>query len=462
MMIVGFLFVIPASTMRSLFAEGSHDDTSISKHVRNSLKTTLMLLAPAILVLLVLGNHILTLFGGEYATSGIVLLYIMTLVSIAVAGFALFGSMFRLTQNIQGLIIRNTVYGISTIALVYVLLPAGLVGIGIAYAGGYGLATIMSYVLFQKHACLHHPELAKRLSISHVTHTILHMYKEYLWWPVKTMIICKCAYIRARLKKGFVPVTLLTYPDTPKTHHTLYKIAHRAGWRITNNPRARAHVYMHFEDTTFRKENSFLTSRARDHRVLNLGCLDISKQHVDAVFEEVFGYPLAVDPTRYSGPCVRKSNINAVHDGKIITCPTEPEEGYVYQKHIDTEQPDGRYMDMRVPVMGSDIPFALKRYKAHNDMFDITIGAELFATRDVLDENEVSKIRQFCSTMGLDYGELDVLRDNKDGRIYIVDVNNTPSGPIGPLYNDKGSLSRWYTLLATSLVTEFQPKNLSA
>jgi hypothetical protein len=31
--------------------------------------------------------------------------------------------------------------------------------------------------------------------------------------------------------------------------------------------------------------------------------------------------------------------------------------------------------------------------------------------------------------MGLDYGELDVLRDLGDRRIYVVDVNPTPDGP---------------------------------
>jgi hypothetical protein len=30
--------------------------------------------------------------------------------------------------------------------------------------------------------------------------------------------------------------------------------------------------------------------------------------------------------------------------------------------------------------------------------------------------------------MGVDYGELDVLRDVEDGRLYVVDVNDTPSG----------------------------------
>jgi len=462
MLVVGFLFVIPASTMRSLFAEGSHDDSSIPVHVRGALKTTLLLLLPAMGALFVLGNPVLALFGGTYATSGISLLYIMTLVSLAVGAYALFGSMFRLTHNISGLIVRNATYGFSTITLTYLFLPIGLIGMGLAYAGGYSIATLVSYVLFQRHARIHHPVLAKRLSVAHLSHTLILMYKEHVWWPLKTMCNCKCAYARRRLRKESAPVTLLCYPDKPKTHHTLYKIAHRAGWKITNNPRAHAQVYMHFEDATFRGPNPTLDSLARDHHVLNVKCLDISKKRVDEVFEQVFGYPLAVDPTTYEGRCVRKSNINAVHDGKIITCPTTPEEGYVYQKHIDTERPDGRYMDIRVPVMGSNIPFALKRYKGHSDMFDITIGAELFATRDVFHDDEVSKVLEFCKVMGLDYGELDVLRDNHDGRIYIVDVNNTPSGPIGPLYNDKGSLARWYTLLTTTLIAEFQPKNPSA
>ena len=36
---------------------------------------------------------------------------------------------------------------------------------------------------------------------------------------------------------------------------------------------------------------------------------------------------------------------------------------------------------------------------------------------------------RFARALGIDYGELDILRDRDDGRIYIVDVNNTPFGP---------------------------------
>ena len=48
-------------------------------------------------------------------------------------------------------------------------------------------------------------------------------------------------------------------------------------------------------------------------------------------------------------------------------------------------------------------------------------------------EKEVEKIIQFCEKIGLDYGEIDILRDRGDQRIYIVDVNNDPAGPPAPI-----------------------------
>ena len=36
---------------------------------------------------------------------------------------------------------------------------------------------------------------------------------------------------------------------------------------------------------------------------------------------------------------------------------------------------------------------------------------------------------RFCRAAGADYAELDVLRDRKNGRIYAVDLNQTPTGP---------------------------------
>jgi len=47
----------------------------------------------------------------------------------------------------------------------------------------------------------------------------------------------------------------------------------------------------------------------------------------------------------------------------------------------------------------------------------------------VLSEEEADRVQRFCRGMGLDYGELDAVRDASSGRLYVVDVNNTPFGP---------------------------------
>jgi len=53
----------------------------------------------------------------------------------------------------------------------------------------------------------------------------------------------------------------------------------------------------------------------------------------------------------------------------------------------------------------------------------------LAETSDYLSDEERTKISQFCQEMNLDWGGLDILRDNIDKKIYIVDVNKTDMGP---------------------------------
>jgi len=459
MMIVGLLYVIPASTMRSLFAEGSHDERAITSHVRGSLKTTLLLLAPAMMVLLIGGELILRIFGSEYSASGLSFLYIMTILAVAVAAFQLFGSLFRLTHNIKALVVRNTVFSVSTIALVYALMPHGLIGVGVAYAGGNVVGALVSYVLFQHHAeRLNYGPLAKHFTITNALMALVLLWKEHVIWPLCTITGFKLAARRARKVPGFEPVTLLCYPEKPRTYHTIYKIAHRLGWRLTNDPNEKADVVMHFEDITERHHCETIQQLATECAVINLDCTDISKSRVNEVFEEVFGYKLSVDPKTFTETCVRKSDTNAVHDGAIIDCPVdEAEEGYVYQKLIDSHCGEGRVVDLRIPIFNDTIPFILKRYKSDRDLFDVTIDAEFAETDEVLSDDERANVLAFCRKMGLDYGEIDALRDNHDGKLYIVDVNNTPAGPIGPLYTKPGALERWLTDLETALKKEFGP-----
>jgi len=273
-------------------------------------------------------------------------------------------------------------------------------------------------------------------------------YYEIMFFNMRSRIPFSLKFIRAYIKNGFKTKTLLAYPEKPEIYHILYEICKHLGWRITNNLNKKADLAIFFEDVTVRPKYPELEEYAKTHPVLNNECHDISKSHIDEVFKEVFGYEMSVDPHTFKGRCVRKSDTNAVHDGLVVECPVEPEEGYVYQKLVNSDCGDGRVMDIRIHVFKDAIPFLLKRYKNEDDIFHITVDAEIAETDELLSKDEQEKVIEYCKKLGMDYGELDALRDNNDGKLYIVDANNTPAGPIGPIYRDKEKYGPWLTRIS--------------
>lgn len=249
-----------------------------------------------------------------------------------------------------------------------------------------------------------------------------------LFFDIEVKLYSKFAYLRALSKNGFKPKIALCYPEKPKIYHILYTILHSLGYKITSDLNAKADIVISFADTTIRKEDPTLARLREKYKVVNIDCSDISKEKVERIFKETFGYGISVDPRIYKGKCVRKSSVNGKHDGKVIDCPSEPEEGYIYQKVINNQYGD-TVTDFRTLIMNASIPYVFKRYRSAYDRFDHT---KTFAPANVLDcfsLEEMGKIFLFCDKFGLDNGELDILRDRGDGKIYIVDVNNTPASP---------------------------------
>ncbi len=178
-------------------------------------------------------------------------------------------------------------------------------------------------------------------------------------------------------------------------------------------------------------------------RVLNLQCRDISKERVAEVFEAVFNQTLSIDPTSYSERCVVKSNGNGVHNGRVIQCPVDridPES--VYQRLIDNQvEINGRQMvlDLRVIICGNQIPLVYRKYRPLEDRFSNTNSlAEVATGRECFSKQELLDIVRFGKEFGVDYAEIDVLRDRASGQIYVVDVNYTPSGPPNHLPTRQG------------------------
>jgi hypothetical protein len=244
-----------------------------------------------------------------------------------------------------------------------------------------------------------------------------------------------------------VSVRVLFHPQRPRPEAVLTEICHRLGYQIVLDPDARPDLALFWTTRTVRRATATLARIARRCPTLNLGCRDIGKRHVDRTFHSIFGYRSLVEPRAHHGLAVRKSNLNAQHDGRIIRCPVRiVRRASVYQRLINNVA-NGFAEDLRTPVVGGEIPFVYVIQRTLTSRFGSAVHERLARTRDVLSRREILNIRRFSTAMGLDYAELDVLRDADDGRIVIVDANPTPWGPTAI---DPGERELAYSRLAAS------------
>lgn len=235
-----------------------------------------------------------------------------------------------------------------------------------------------------------------------------------------------------RMSSGnFKSQAILFYPDKLTVFTAAWKICQLLNCRPVNTPDTNFNLALYWDGREIRSPDVVLSGIAASTPVINLKCCDFSKATVARVFASTFGYELSVDPRAHEGVCLKKSDRNGTHDGEAMNCPIpELERGYVYQKLINNEVGDGLVCDLRVPVFKNSIPFVYLKYRKKSSRYsNLNDYAEVADTAAQLTPDEVLKTLSFCRAMGMDYGELDVLRDKDDKRIYIVDVNPTPFGP---------------------------------
>jgi hypothetical protein len=225
---------------------------------------------------------------------------------------------------------------------------------------------------------------------------------------------------------------ILFYPDRPQRKHKAWHACRALGWEVINEPRRDYDAAWLWLDETWIPEDQVIRSlRAGTKPCINVGCDDISKSRVERVFSAVFGYSSIVDPLIHEGAMVSKPEQNDRKDElELVTGPlaaNQVKPGTVYQKLVDTTLEDGRIEDTRVCVFDRQPRFVIFKRRHETQRFETDAGdSELVEDLStVLNDEEVRRIRQFCTEMGLDYGELDVLRD-RDGTPYIVDCNKTP------------------------------------
>ncbi|WP_425409738.1 hypothetical protein [Hyphococcus sp.] len=218
------------------------------------------------------------------------------------------------------------------------------------------------------------------------------------------------------------------FPKKPRSYYAIWPVCQLADVKIVDDP-DEADLHFYFED------REFLTAPRRSPTskpAFNVGCFDIRKSVVSRIFEETFGYPLCVDPTKHDGPFVEKSEFNGKHDGRLISGPiAAPRPGYVYQRNIENTFDGVEHIDIRTPIVGGETtPLVFLKRRTRDLRFtNENHRVDLAAIDAMLSGEEQRRICEFAKAIRLDFGGLDILRDRADGRIYIVDANKTDMGP---------------------------------
>ena len=219
---------------------------------------------------------------------------------------------------------------------------------------------------------------------------------------------------------------LCFFPQRPHSGYAIFGVAGDLELRIVRSRRGRGLLTMAWYDATFVPTAAVASLPTP---TLNARCLDISKSSVDRIWREVSGRGLALDPLTTSGPMVVKSEENARHDGRILSGPLrDRQHGVVYQRLVDNREGD-HFAWLRPVVLGGRIVLTYHKSSPLDDRFSSGGPPRTrLAEPDVISHEETDAILELAARIGLDYGDMDVLRD-ADGAIYVVDVNKTPVWP---------------------------------
>jgi hypothetical protein len=254
-------------------------------------------------------------------------------------------------------------------------------------------------------------------------------------WPATRLVehvrgaqrwVAAARYVNAHNRRlGRPSATLQFYPMRPDAKARISLVVARLGLRIRIGvvpgvPTIAWDTGTWFDDAAYRR----LPPGA-----VNRECIDISKGTVDRAWASVAGYSVEVDPLAFDGPMVIKSEANGRHDGRIVHGPIGSRHpGYVYQRFVDAVEGD-QMVELRTTVIGTQIPLVLLRYRPRTRWFAGSTKTLLADPAEEFSPTELAQIIRFAALIGMDYGELDVLRDKASGRIYVLDSNRTPNGP---------------------------------
>lgn len=148
--IASFLFMIPAATSMSAFAEGSTSNINFISNLLDEAKYTLVIVLLGVALIILLKDKVLLIFGSDYVKGGSHLLLLLSLSSIFVTINTLYNSYLRVQLKNLELVAVTVIPSLGIVLISYYLsevLQWGVSGIGYGFLISHGFLT--AYILIQ-------------------------------------------------------------------------------------------------------------------------------------------------------------------------------------------------------------------------------------------------------------------------------------------------------------------------
>jgi hypothetical protein len=268
------------------------------------------------------------------------------------------------------------------------------------------------------------------------------------------------------VEKNLTPLKVYIYGNYPHFQKsTTYFMLRKAGVEINNKLNGKYDVGIYWDPRMdINKQTPKLKQNGKKIKLINLFLVDTAKGFVAESFEQHFGYGYKVDPMTFNGYCISKHNGNGTKSCFFLKCPIDANDifkDHSYQKIIDyTDKKDPNTLyELRIPIVGGIIPCIL--FKTRNRGLRFTSknrSIQIVNPLKYLTEQECHKIITYCRYIGLEMGEIDVLRSHEDGQIYIIDVNNTswwPPNKLGDVDRNIVLNLIWNAFLESFLPNQF-------
>jgi O-antigen/teichoic acid export membrane protein len=121
-MMCGIFLVISPAVSTSLFAEGVHAPGAMRDKTRATLAIIGVLLAPAMILFLVFGGHILGTFGSSYEQHGLLLMQLVVFAAVPDAITNVYVAVLRVQQRLAVAAWLNLAMGVGTVIFAWLLL----------------------------------------------------------------------------------------------------------------------------------------------------------------------------------------------------------------------------------------------------------------------------------------------------------------------------------------------------